>query len=784
MKTQGRWIPAFAGPRRFSRGKMTGVVMALLMAAGWGVDVYAQTQPRIEDVRVERLAGSMPVDQGMNMIIIGDGWMAEDWNSYRALVAPQVEFFLSHIPLASFWNVFAVMPPSRERGVDIPSQGVVVDTALNSYLQQFSDGDFIYPNLSILPYAETEGVLGQRYDSSRDFLVLATNSNESVRGGVSYGIDSILISLNSTSLGVTPWLITHEMGHLVCDLADEYFALGTVRGDQEQKLAENQGRIREINLFGDSRYAWPAGAQSGPDIPRNELPWSLLVDANTPLPTSLVPRVYSSGEVEYYWDSLYEDEIGVFSSYNVLFAPTSGQCIMNAGPSVGQDWGFCPVCTLAWYERTLGVVKFAGLSSGPSTGSGNNNNGGFPIPISVSSLGMVVDLGLRNDTLGWETRWAVDGEEIPAFAGMTRVSAFEIYAHSLAAAPVVSVSVTETGSRAALTGKYNVYQMERGYNTFSPELNTSLRRPLENFYTQRVEMTLLDPARRPNVTVQWVGNITTRPDDTTYSWGRDGDVFYPFGIMTVGGAIGANVVSMLVTLPLNIENKEEYWRVVPTENSGVIGNEVFVQGLPGFEGRDFGYQVSVLVGRLSDINTFHLEVNIPPYGKFEIWPHINEYGPVGTFTPTPTATATRTPAPTATRTPIPTSTSIPPVPTPTPTATPTSIPLPLLDYVWIMRSGDKITVVLKYGGPEAENFLVHLYREAGKSTSPLTGDSIGTFVSGQTIPGSRRLAYFTLMEKGGYRVYAAAVRGSAVPVFQRSNIIFFDPEDTEDTKSN
>ena len=95
-----------------------------------------------------------------------------------------------------------------------------------------------------------------------------------------------------------------------------------------------------------------------------------------------------------------------------------------------------------------------------------------------------------------------------------------------------------------------------------------------------------------------------------------------------------------------------------------------------------------------------------------------------------------------------------------------------------------MTVMWKYVGPPAESFLVHLYREAGKSTSPSTGDSLGTFVYGQTISGNRRLANFTLSEAGGYRVYAAAARGSVTSAFQRSNIIYFDPEDTGDTKDN
>jgi len=41
-----------------------------------------------------------------------------------------------------------------------------------------------------------------------------------------------------------------------------------------------------------------------------------------------------------------------------------------------------------------------------------------------------------------------------------------------------------------------------------------------------------------------------------------------------------------------------------------------------------------------------------------------------------------------------------------------------------------------------------------------------------------------LSEAGGYRVYAAAARGSVTSAFQRSNIIYFDPEDTGDTKDN
>lgn len=729
----------------------------------------AQTQPRMEDVRVERVAGNGESERMMNLIILGDGWLAgeQEWDSYRTLVMPQVEFFLSHIPLSEFWNVWLVLPPSRERGVDVPNENIFVDTALDSYLQQFSDGDFIYPNLTLLPY--TERVVGRRYDVGRDFLVLVTNFNESVRGGVSAGIDSMLISLNSTSLNVTSWLVTHELGHLVCNLADEYFSDNS-RGFQQRLLDSAGGQYREINLFGDSRYAWAEGAQTGPDIPRSELPWSLLVD-DVPLPTRRIPYIIWGGthygiEIEEYRDG----KIGAFSSVNVIFAPNNGNCIMN-----GADNGFCPVCTLAWYERTLAAVRF-------TTAMTNNQE-------TITNGNEVIDLGLASG-LNWETRWTVDGAEISAFANRESVSVSEIYTHTLAAAPVVSVSVTDTASRSALVGKYNVYSLERGYNTFSAELNASLRRPLENFYTQRVEMTLLDPSRRPSVTVQWIGNITTRPNDTTYNWTRDGDVFYPSGILTVGGAIGANVVFMLVTLPLNIENKEVYWQVIPTENSGVIQNEILVQGLPGFAGRDFGYRVAVLVNRLADINTFHLEVRIPPYGRFDVRPHVNESGPVGTFTPTPTPTATRTPSPTATRTPIPTptrtptATPVPVIPTPTPTPTPTPAPLPSPAYIWIMRSGAEMIVMWKYVGPPAENFLVHLYREAAKSSEPLTGDSLGTFVEGKTILGSRRLAYFTLNERGDYRVYVAASNNSPTPIFRRSNLIFFDPEDTEDTKTN
>lgn len=167
MKMQNRWIPAIpTGRQAFAR--MTIILALLFLYTGKGI---CQTAPSVDDPRIEvRWLNQAAADEdwvpafagmtegigtnALNVVILADGYVESEKESFFAFVKKQSDFFIRSLPYRNRFNVFAVYLPSKESGVDDVAKGITVDTALDSHFEGNGGNRQIYFRKDFVPYME------------------------------------------------------------------------------------------------------------------------------------------------------------------------------------------------------------------------------------------------------------------------------------------------------------------------------------------------------------------------------------------------------------------------------------------------------------------------------------------------------------------------------------------------------------------------------------------------------------------------------------------------------
>jgi hypothetical protein len=246
-----------------------------------------------------RGSGLRPENQ-LDLAIVGDGFLEEELPAFRLAALEITQAFLAQEPYASFpnavnvWRVDAVSESSGV-GYDCLDGCGPLDTAFDS----------------IYAIEAVNALMGTTYDTRAIFQA----DQWAVAQAVSVvPWDAVLVIANTPRFGGMaihyatttldpsyPEIATHELGHSIGFLGDEYTGDFCVR-------SESLGLPENIA-----------------DDP-SDVPWAHWIDDDTPLPT---PD-----------DGTFDDRIGAFGpAYNCddLYRP-SAHCQMN-------DYGpFCPVC--------------------------------------------------------------------------------------------------------------------------------------------------------------------------------------------------------------------------------------------------------------------------------------------------------------------------------------------------------------------------------------------------------------------------------------------------------
>ncbi|WP_251066563.1 M64 family metallopeptidase [Streptomyces sp. ISL-36] len=207
---------------RFRRAA-AGLTTACLLTAGLvgAGPAVAGPAPVIEAATVVPVQTTGPADKRFNLVVMGDGYTAEEMPAFRADVEKHLNVLWSIEPFASYRsyiNVWAVEVPSRESGVDC-DPGLDAprrDTALGMGFWGGCDPDSVQRLLTVdsrLAGALADLVPGTS-GANRQIVALAHSDTYGGAGG-SYATAS---GGNALSSLITP----HEIGHSLGRLQDEY----------------------------------------------------------------------------------------------------------------------------------------------------------------------------------------------------------------------------------------------------------------------------------------------------------------------------------------------------------------------------------------------------------------------------------------------------------------------------------------------------------------------------------------------------------------------------------
>lgn len=281
---------------------MTRLSFAVLAVCLASAPALLQGAPSV--VGVETIVDSGDPSNRYDIVFVGDAYTADQIEDYRRDVRAATDTFFAVEPFASYRayiNIHRIDVVSNEsgvRGVGEPEK----DTAFKT-----REGDFI----------RLRGDRGAVNDVVADFAPDADAIvclSRDARGGTSFGK---ICFAGAARVSAGSDIVTHELGHTIAGLADEYSQSGAEIPPFLLKAGEFIGRpLARLAGFKFQN----ATARTG----RRSIPWRHWIEDSTPLPTPL-----GSGEVGLFEGAFYLDE---------NFYRPEETCLMREG----RD--FCAVC--------------------------------------------------------------------------------------------------------------------------------------------------------------------------------------------------------------------------------------------------------------------------------------------------------------------------------------------------------------------------------------------------------------------------------------------------------
>ena len=153
-----------------------------------------------------------PSENRIDLVFVGDGYTADEMDTYLDHVQNVITGFFNDEPLdayVNYFNVHVVEVVSNESGVDEPDNGIYRDTALD---MTFNCNNV--PRRLCVDY----GRAWTAAENARDVDVVLVLANSTRYGGAGYSKLSTLAGGNDSAVE----LALHEYGHSFAGLADEY----------------------------------------------------------------------------------------------------------------------------------------------------------------------------------------------------------------------------------------------------------------------------------------------------------------------------------------------------------------------------------------------------------------------------------------------------------------------------------------------------------------------------------------------------------------------------------
>ncbi len=200
-----------------------------------------------------------PTDRRINLVIMSEGYKTNKFGQFRTDATNLVNLLLGAAPFNQYrscFNAFTISVASNENGSDHPSQGTYVDTYFNTSYDSGNNPMFIN-----LPPDEWDpdpahgigrvtALLNSLVPDGGVPILLVNDLNYGGSGG------SVLICSRASG---SDMIVTHEMGHTLAGLGDEYEVAYPGYPDTEEP-----NTTRTTNL---AQIKWNAWITPGTQIP-------------------------------------------------------------------------------------------------------------------------------------------------------------------------------------------------------------------------------------------------------------------------------------------------------------------------------------------------------------------------------------------------------------------------------------------------------------------------------------------------------------------------------------
>lgn len=238
----------------------------------------------------------------VDLVFLAEGYTAAEQKKFEADARRFTKALFSTPPfntIQSEFNVWAVGLVSEESGMDISGEGIFRNTALNSGYYTFGIDRY-------LTTQDMKPVRDAVWNVPCDAIFILVNT-DTYGGGGMYNFYAIGTSDNPRTIEI----FTHELGHSLAGLADEYYSSEVAYNDfYNLKYEPWEPNITTLVHF-DSK-------------------WKDLLPDQTPIPTPL--------------EGKFKNELGVFEGGGYMekgiYRPTDHCMMKDLTP-------FCPVCSRA-----------------------------------------------------------------------------------------------------------------------------------------------------------------------------------------------------------------------------------------------------------------------------------------------------------------------------------------------------------------------------------------------------------------------------------------------------
>ena len=204
-----------------------------------------------------------PVSNRLNIVVLSEGYTSNELAQFSVDATNALKALLSHEPYSTYsnyFNAFAIKVASTNSGSDHPYNGIYNNTYFNSTYDPVSDRLItIPPNFADANYSHGQGKVDsllQTFMPNCQLPVLLVNDR--YNDGGSDGFDKTAIAAVSYQL---PEILTHETGHVLANLGDEYTTPNPGYPNTEEPNTTQQTN-------------------------RLLIKWSAWISTNTPVPTT------------------------------------------------------------------------------------------------------------------------------------------------------------------------------------------------------------------------------------------------------------------------------------------------------------------------------------------------------------------------------------------------------------------------------------------------------------------------------------------------------------------